>query len=59
MELKTPLVAYYMVPKNGGFELRKLTIEEDVVLSDEAVDDPDAWEQTISTLENVLGKQFE
>lgn len=52
-------VAYYMVPLNGGFQVRKLQIEEDVVLSDEAVSDPDAWDQCVSVLEAEMSKKFQ
>ncbi len=62
-QVKTPkpeaLEAYYMVPKNGGFHLRKLTIEEDVVLSDTPVSDPDAWNQVMSELEHELSKKLQ
>lgn len=52
------LTAYYLVAKNGGFQVRKVIIEDDVVLEDSKVDDPDAWDQTISILEQTLSKQF-
>lgn len=52
------IIAFYMVPRNGGFQLRKVIIEEDVVLSDENYDDPDAWDQIISILENEMSKKF-
>jgi hypothetical protein len=51
--------AFYMVPLSGGFQVRQLTIEDDIVLSDEPVSDPDAWEQSMSTLENELSKKFQ
>lgn len=50
---------FYLVPKNGGFQVRKVTIEEDVVLNDEPFDDPDAWEQAMSILEKELSKKFQ
>lgn len=52
-------MAYYMVPMNGGFQVRRLIIEDDVVLEDEPVSDPDAWDQSISILENELSKKFQ
>lgn len=51
--------AFYLVPKNGGFQVRRVVIEEDVVLSDEPFDDPDAWEQAISILERELSRKFQ
>lgn len=52
-------IAYYMVPMNGGFQVRRILIEDDVVLEDEPVSDPDAWDQSISILENELSKKFQ
>lgn len=51
--------AFYVVPKNGGFQIRKLTIEDDVVLLDEPFSDPDAWDQVMSQIENELSKKFQ
>lgn len=51
--------AYYMVAKNGGFQLRKLHIEDDVVLSDEKVSDPDAWNQVLDVLDKELSLKFQ
>lgn len=50
--------AFYVVPKHGGFQIRKLTIEDDVVLLDEPFSDPDAWDQVMSIMENELSKKF-
>lgn len=59
METKVKsLTAYYLVAKSGGFQVRKVVIEDDVVLDDQKVDDPDAWDQAISVLEQTLSKQF-
>lgn len=55
----TTIEAYYLVPKNGGFQLRKLIIEEDFVLSDEKASDPDAWNQIMSELEHELSKKLQ
>ncbi len=62
MDDKTALTvkeAFYMIPKNGGFQLRRLHIEDDVVLSDEQVSDPDAWNQVVDVLEQELSKEFQ
>ena len=53
------LEAYYIVPKNGGFQLRRLHIEDDVVLLDEKAGDPDAWNQIMSEIEHELSKRFQ
>ncbi len=52
------LEAYYMVAKNGGFQIRKVTIEEGIVLEDIHVDDPDAWDQAVNILEQQLSNKF-
>lgn len=57
-QLDTTLSAYYIVPRNGGFQLRKVTIEEDIVIDDVKVSDPDAWEQVIVLLERELDRKF-
>lgn len=51
--------AFYLVPKNGGFQIRKLTIEDDVVLLDEPFSDPDAWDQVMSIMEHEFSKKFQ
>ena len=56
---KKPIEAYYLIPKNGGFQLRRLVIEEDYVLADEKASDPDAWNQIMSELEHELSKDFQ
>lgn len=48
-----------MRPKDGGFQLMKLTIEDDMVLLDEKVSDPDAWNQVMSELEYEMSKKFQ
>ena len=60
-EVQTPVAieAYYIVPKNGGFQLRRLHIEDDIVLLDIKVSDPDAWNQVMSEIEQELSKKFE
>lgn len=55
----TPKEAYYMVAKNGGFQLRKVHIEDDIVLLDEKVSDPDAWNQVLDVLDQELSKKFQ
>lgn len=51
--------AFYLVPKNGGFQIRRLTIEDDVVLLDEPFSDPDAWDQVMSMIEQEMSKKFQ
>jgi hypothetical protein len=51
--------AFYIRPKNGGFQLMRLTIEESVVLVDEPISDPDAWNQIMSELEHELSKKYQ
>lgn len=58
---KTPpkvLKAYYLSPINGGYQLHELTIEDDIVSADVAVENPDAWPEVIGYLDNALAKQF-
>lgn len=55
----TPHEAYYLKPKDGGFQLWKLTIEDDVVLLDEPASAPDAWNQIMSELEHEVSKKFQ
>ncbi len=45
------LHAYYMEPTKGGYQLHRLTIQEDIVLSDERIEDPDGWPETLGYLE--------
>ena len=52
------ITAFYIVPKNGGFQLKRLTVEEGIVLEDENFDDPDAWDQVMSILEKEISKKF-
>lgn len=56
---KKPTVAYYMLEKNGGYEVYQSTIEDDIVLDTKRLSDPDAWDQSILTLEAALSKQFQ
>lgn len=58
-KLAKEVVAFYIVPKNGGFQLRQVVIVDDIVLEDELFDDPDAWDQVICILEKELGKKFQ
>lgn len=51
--------AFYLIPKNGGFQIRKVVLEEDVVLSDDPFSDPDGWEQVISVVEQELSRKFQ
>lgn len=49
--------AYYMVPINGGYQLHRLSIQEDVVLADEKIEDPDGWPEVIGYLEAEFSKE--
>lgn len=51
--------AFYMRPKNGGFQLMRLTLEDDIVVQDEPVSDPDAWNQVMSEVEHEMSKKFQ
>lgn len=53
------ILAYYLVPKDGGFQIRRVTIEEDVILNDETISAPDAWNQIMSELEHELSKKLQ
>lgn len=53
------LETYYMTPRNGGFQLRKVTIANDKVTADVNVSDPDAWNQVMSELEHELSKKLQ
>ena len=61
MELKKPVMceAFYLRHKDGGFQLMKLTIEDDFVLLNEPASAPDAWNQVMSELEHELSKKFQ
>lgn len=50
--------AFYLVPKSGGFQIRKVTIEEDVVLDDVPFSDPDGWDQVLSIIEHEMSRKF-
>jgi len=58
MNKQRPLIAYYLVEKNGGYEVYSIHIEEGVVLENTKITDADAWDQTIGLLEQALSKQF-
>lgn len=49
--------AYYMEPVKGGYQLHRLTIEEDVVLEDSKVEDPDGWPEALGYLEAEFAKE--
>jgi hypothetical protein len=54
-----PKIAYQFEEKNGGFQLYKITFNDDYSKFErERVEDPDAWNQTMSYLEAELSKQF-
>lgn len=54
-----PILAYYMKEKNGGYEVYQVHIEESVVLENKRISDPDAWDQSVVTLESYLSMQFQ
>lgn len=43
--------AYYMEPISGGYQLHRLTVQDDVVLADDKVEDPDGWPEVLGYLE--------
>lgn len=49
--------AYYMQPISGGYQVHRLTIQEDVVLSDEKIEDPDGWPEALGYLEKEFTKE--
>lgn len=51
--------AFYIVPKSGGFQIRKITVEEDVVLEDTPYSDPDAWDPVMNMIEHELSRKFQ
>ena len=50
--------AFYLIQKNGGFQIRRVTIEEDVVLEDAPFSDPDGWDQVLSIIEHEMSRKF-
>jgi hypothetical protein len=54
-----PLVAYQVEDSNGGYQLYRLTLnEEHKVILREKVEYPDSWDQVISYLELELSRLF-
>ena len=51
--------AFYVIPKSGGFQVRRVIIEEDVVLEDKPFSDPDGWDQILSIIEQELSRKFQ
>lgn len=51
--------AFYIVSKSGGFQIRKITVEEDVVLEDAPYSDPDAWDPVMNMIEHELSRKFQ
>lgn len=49
--------AYYMEAINGGWQLRRLTVQEDIVLADDKVEDPDGWPEVLGYLETEFTKE--
>lgn len=54
-----PIIAYYLIEKNGGYEVHEAYIEEDLVLGTKRLGSADAWDQSILTLESALSRQFQ
>ncbi len=46
-----------MEPINGGYQLHRLTIEQDVVLQDEKIEDPDGWPEVMGYIEAEFSKE--
>lgn len=49
--------AYYMQPVNGGYQLHRLSIQEDIVIVDEKIEDPDGWPEVLGYLEMEFTKE--
>lgn len=49
--------AFYMQPFSGGYQLHRLTIQEDVVLADDKIEDPDGWPEVMGYLEAEFSKE--
>jgi hypothetical protein len=58
MSTPRPVIAYYLLEKNGGYEVYSVHIEDDVVLENKRIADPDGWDQSVGILEQALAKQF-
>jgi len=56
---KKPVIAYYLIEKDGGYQPFSVHIEEDMVLDVQKLGDPDGWDQSIGVLEQALAKQFQ
>jgi hypothetical protein len=52
-----PRFAYYMEPMSGGYQLHRLTVQEDVVLTDEKIEDPDGWPEVMGYIEAEFSKE--
>lgn len=51
------LHSYYLEEKSGGYQLHKVTIQDDIVVSDENVEDPDGWPEVLGYLEVEFAKK--
>jgi len=49
--------AYYMEPVKGGYQLHRLSVQDDVVLADDKIEDPDGWPEAIGYLEAEFAKE--
>lgn len=54
-----PKIAYQMEEKNGGYQLYKITLNDNnELVNRERISDPDGWDYIILLLEQELSKQF-
>ncbi len=51
--------AFYIVPKSGGFQIRRIIIEGKTIIEDEFYSDPDAWDPVMNVIEHELSKKFQ
>ena len=51
--------AFYIVPRSGGFQIRKIVIEGKTIIEDEFYSDPDAWDPVMNVIENELSRKFQ
>lgn len=45
------LHTYYLEEKSGGYQLHKVTIQDDIAVKDERIEDPDGWPEVLGYLE--------
>lgn len=49
---------FYLIPKRGGFQIRRLIVEGKEVLEDKPFSDPDGWDQVMSIIEHEMSRKF-